>query len=153
MDKLASDNNGVHYLLVSIDVLSRFVRVQARKDKTAAATKDAFMKMIQLGEHPKKFWIDEGKEFEGVFKNLCFDLGIVRYHTHSSKKAAYAERAIRSLKNIIYRYMEEMHTYRYLPKLQTFVKTMNSRENRSIKMALKDVTNRDAIRIINTRQP
>ena len=49
--------------------------------------------------------------------------------------------------------MEANLTYRYLPKLQSFVKTMNTRENRSIQMAPADVTNRDALRIINSRQP
>ena len=44
-----------------------------------------------------------------------------------------------------------MNSYRYLPKLQSFVKVMNSRENRSIKMSPKDVTNRDALRIIHSR--
>ena len=45
--------------------------------------------------------------------------------------------------------MEDSNTHRYIKKLQSFVKTMNSRENRSIEMAPKNVTNRDALRIIN----
>ena len=35
LDKLASQNNGVKYLLVSIDIFSRLVRVQTRKTKNA----------------------------------------------------------------------------------------------------------------------
>ena len=105
--------------------------------------------MLEGGEHPKMIWIDEGGEFEAQFKSFCLDLGIKRYNTKTVKKAAYAERAIRSLKNLIYRYMEDTETYRYLPKLKFFVKTMNTRENRSIHMAPKDVTNRDVLRILN----
>jgi hypothetical protein len=153
MDKLASHNNGVNFLLVSVDILSRFIRVQPMKNKTAVTTKSAFMKMMSTGEQPKKIWVDEGKEFEGSFKSLCIDMGVILYHTQSKKKAAYAERAIRSLKNIIYRHMEESHTYKYITRLPSFVKTMNSRVNRSIEMAPKNVTNRDALRIINARTP
>ena len=51
----------------------------------------------------------------------------------SETKAAYAERAIRSLKNIIYRFMEE-NACKYIHKLNNFVSTMNTRTNRSIKM-------------------
>ena len=146
MDKLVRENNKITYLLVSVDVLSRFVRVQPMKSKTALDTKNAFMRMLEGGQQPRKVWVDEGKEFEGAFKTLCLNLGIPTYHIHSSKKAAFAERAIRSLKNLIYRFMEDAKSYRYIHKLQTFVKTMNSRENRSIKMAPKDVKNQDALR-------
>ena len=149
MDKLSAENDSVNYLLVCVDVLSRFVRVQPMKTKHAPSAKQAFLKMMQSGDQPKLVWIDDGKEFEGAFKTFCTTLGIPRYHTKTVKKAAYAERAIRSLKNIIYRYMEDSNTNRYITKLQSFVKTMNSRENRSIEMAPKNVKNRDAIRIIN----
>lgn len=153
MDKLAPQNSNVKYLLVCVDILSRFVRVQPMKDKTALSTKNAFVRMIEKGDSPKKVWTDDGSEFKGVFKSLCTTLGIVAYHTYSTKKAAYAERAIRSLKNIMYRYLEENSSFKYLPKLQSFVKIMNTRENRSIKMAPANVTNRDALRIINSRVP
>ena len=144
MDKLADENSGEKYLLVAIDVLSRFVRVQPMKDKTAATTKSAFIKMIDKTK-PRRIWIDDGKEFEASFKRYCKDIDISIYHTFSETKAAYAERAIRSLKNIIYRYMEENDSSKYIHKLQSFVKTMNSRVNRSINMPPKDFTNDDAL--------
>ena len=154
VDKLSSQNDDVNYLLVSVDVLSRFVRVQTQKNKEAITTKNAFMKMMEVAHvQPKFVWVDEGKEFLGAFGTLCRNMGITVYSTHSKKKAAFAERGIRSLKNILYRYMADMSTDRYVHKLQSFVKTMNSRENRSIKMAPKDVTNRDALKIIQLSAP
>ena len=45
--------------------------------------------------------------------------------------------------------MEDSNTHRYVTKLQSFVKTMNTRENRSIEMAPINVTNMDAIRLIH----
>ena len=91
------------------------------KTKHAPRAKEALMKMMQSGEQPKKNWIDDGKEFEGAFKTFCATLGIVCYHTKTAMKAAFAERVIRSLKNIIYRHMEDSNTHRYITKLQSFV--------------------------------
>ena len=144
MDKLADDNNGVKYLLVAIDVLSRFVRVQPMKDKTAAVTKLAFINMVNK-EKPRMIWVDDGTEFEASFKSYCKDLDIKIYHTFSETKAAYAERAIRSLKNIIYRYMEEAESSKYVHQLQAFVKTMNTRANRSTGKPPTNFTNIDAL--------
>ena len=43
-DKLVSQNNGVKYLLVAVDVFSRFVRFQTMKTKYAKDTLQAFKK-------------------------------------------------------------------------------------------------------------
>ena len=46
-------------------------------------------------------WVDKV-----AFKKFCTAEGIQVYCTMSETKAAFAERTIRSLKNILYRYME-----------------------------------------------
>ena len=60
----------------------------------------------------------------------------------SQTKAAFAERTIRSLKNILYCYMED-YGYNYFHKLPQFIATMNSRNNRSIDMKPSYVKNSD----------
>ena len=57
------------------------------------------------------------------------------YTTQSETKSAFAERNIRSLKNIIYKHLEHKWTYHYINKLSSFVNTINSRENRVTKLA------------------
>ena len=59
------------------------------------------------------------------------------YSMRSETKAAVAERAIRSLKIIIYRFMEE-NGHKYLVKMGSFLNTMNSRINRSTGKAPKE---------------
>ena len=142
VDKLSKENNNVKYLLVVVDVASRFVRVQPMKNKYASTTIEAFKKFKIF---PRRLWVDKGTEFAGTFKTFCANKRIHIYHTNSETKAAFAERAIRSLKRILYRYMDEKQTYVYLPKLQQFVNTMNNRINRSIKKKLKDFKNSDII--------
>ena len=60
----------------------------------------------------------------------------------SETKAAFAERAIQSLKHKIYRYMED-HGQNFIHKLPQFVSTMNCRINRSIGKSPRDVKNTD----------
>ena len=147
VDKLANDNNGVKYLLVRQDVFDRTMDAKGIKMKGAKDTLNAFMKMVTKKNRPKKLWVDEGGEFEAEFATFCKKEGIEIYSTMSEKKATYAERTIRSLKNIIYRYMED-YGYKYIHKLNQFVSTLNSRSNRSIKMKPKDVKNSDFMSIL-----
>ena len=77
-------------------------------------------------------------EFAGEFKKLCKAEGIQSYSTMSETKAAFAERTIRFLKNIFYRYMED-NGYKYIHKLTQFVTIPNSRRNCSIDLILKNV--------------
>ena len=59
-------------------------------------------------------------------------------------KTAFAEPTKRSLKNILYRYMED-NAYKYIHKVPKFMATMNSRNNRSIDMKPNYVKNSDFI--------
>ena len=102
-------------------------------------------------ETEKKVWVDKGTEFKGSFKTLCEKKGIKTYTTESEKKSAFAERNIRSLKCLIYKYLEDKWTYSYIDKLQDFVNTINSRTNRVIKLAPNKVTKKDVPRLISLR--
>ena len=68
-----------------------------------------------------------------MFRKFCAAEGIKVYSTLSETKAVFAERTIRSLKNIFYRYMEDFG-FKYIHKLAQFITTLNSRRNVSIDM-------------------
>ena len=68
----------------------------------------------------------------------------------SETKAAFAERTIRSLKNILYRYMED-YGYKYIHKLPKFINTLNSRRNSSIDMRPNTVKNCDFMSILYSK--
>ena len=139
VDKLASQNKGVKILLVAVDVFSRFVRVETMKTKYANDTLQAFKKMISRKKNtPEKLWVDKGTEYGGIFKKFCKEKSIEVYSIMSETKAAFAERAIQSLKHIIYRYIED-HGKKFINKLAQFVSTMNCRINRSIGKSPRDV--------------
>ena len=60
----------------------------------------------------------------------------------SETKAAFAERTIRSMKIMIYRYMEE-YGHKHIQKLSEFFTTLNSRNVCSIEMIPKNIQNSD----------
>ena len=148
VDKLAKYNRGVKYLLVVVDCLSRYLRVEPLKTKYTTETAQVFKKMIKR-KQPEKVWVDHGTEFLGAFKALCTERRIHLYSTFSEKKSAFAERNTRSLKITIYRFLEEKWTLSYLDKLDAFVKTITSRVNRTIKLAPNKVTKKDVPRLVS----
>ena len=147
VDKLAKYNNGVKYLLVAVDVLSRKLRVEPMRSKTAEETAKTFARMTSMTK-PKKVGSDKGTEFRGAFKDFCNRKGIETYTTHSEAKSAFAERNIRSLKNIIYKHLENIWSYRYINELQSFVR-INSRVNRMTGMAPNKVAQKHVKRLLS----
>ena len=82
-----------------------------------------------------------------IFKTFCKEKSIEVYSTMSETKAAFASRAIQSLKHIIYRYIED-HGENFIHKLPQFVSTMNCRIKRSIGKSHRDVKNTDFLSIL-----
>ena len=86
-------------------------------------------------KQPEKVWTDKRSDFKGDFKTFCEKKGIHLYTTESETKSAFAERNIRSLKNIIYKSLEQKWTWTYIEDLPQFVNTRNSRVNRVTHLA------------------
>ena len=146
LDKLSDTNNRVKYLLVCVDVFSRFVRAQPMKSKYSTDAVVAFKKMLRKKSMPAKVWVDQGTEFSGEFRKFFTNKKIKIFSTGSETKAAVAERGLKSLKNSIYRYMEK-NGDKYMRKMDSFLKTMNTRVNLSTGKAPKNVTNKDFLSI------
>ena len=68
----------------------------------------------------------------------------------SETTAAFAERTIRTTKNIFYRYMEDFG-YKYILKLPQFITTLNSRRNSSIDIRPNTEKNRDFMSILYSK--
>ena len=130
--------------------MSRYLRVQPLKTKYAITTAEAFKLMITT-KKTKKVWVDRGLEFKGSFEALCKKKVIKTYNIVSKKNSAFAERNIRSLENLIYKYLEDKWTYSYIDKLQYLVNAINSRTNRVTNLAPNKVSKKDVPRLISLR--
>ena len=63
---VAKQNNSVKYLLVAIDVLSKYAWVSPMKDKTGKSLIAAFNSILKNGRKPEKLRTDKGTEFVNV---------------------------------------------------------------------------------------
>ena len=147
VDKLAKKKNAAKYLPVRQGLFVRTVSAKGMNIKDSQETLKAFSPMITKTIQPKKMWVDKGTEFAGVVKKFAAAEGIQVYYTMSETKAAFAERTIRSLKNTLYRYLED-YGYNYIHRLPQFITTLNSRRNNSIDMRPKAIKNCDFIYIL-----
>ena len=84
--KLASQNRGVKYLLIAVNLFSRFQRLKTKYAKDAL---QAFKKVISQKKTAEKLG--------GNFKNFCKEKNLEVYSIRSETKAAFVERAIQSL--------------------------------------------------------
>ena len=150
VDKLAKNKDGVKFLLVRRDLFHRTVDAKGMKTKDSKETVRAFLTMITKNNPPKKFWADKGTEIAGEFKKTCKAEGMQIYSTMSETKVAVAERTIRSLKNKLYRYMED-NGYKYIHKMTQFVTTLNSTINCSIDLIPKKVEKSDFLSILYSK--
>ena len=62
MQSHAKENDGYRYLLVCIDVFSKYVWVIPLKNKTGPALVTAFKEILESGRKPQKIQTDEGTE-------------------------------------------------------------------------------------------
>ncbi|XP_033725177.1 uncharacterized protein LOC117315142 [Pecten maximus] len=141
MTSLAKHNSGVKYLLMVIDVFSRFLWVEPIKTKTAKEVLEGFKKIVERGRIPKKIHSDLGKEYNNRwFKKWCLDNDIHYFTAQSEFHASMVERVNRTFKTMIFRYFTKFRTYRYIDNLQNFVDSYNSTPHRSLNgTAPKDV--------------
>ena len=116
---------------------------EALKTIIAKNEKSPKPKICSERQSPEKIWVDKGREFSGDFATFCSQKGIQIYSTKSETKSALAERNIRSLKSLIFKYMHEHDQSRYCDKLDQFVAIINNRVNRMTKLAPSSVSKKD----------
>ena len=81
--------------------------------------------------------MDKGTEFKGFFEALFKKKGIKTYSTENEKRSEFAERKIRSLKNLIYKYSEDIWSYSGIEKLEISVSAIGSRKSHITCLATK----------------
>ncbi len=134
-------NNGVKYLLVVIDVFSRFLWVEALVNKQAKTIIAAFEKIFKSSKRkPKRLRTDRGSEFTAkTVQNFMKSQKIHQMFTSNEVQANYAERVIKTLKSKIYRYVVHENTFQYTKVLQDMVDSYNNTWHHGIRERPKNV--------------
>ena len=141
MQSMQKFNDEYRYLLVCIDVFSKYAWVVPLKDKTGPTLVEAFKVILASGRKPEKIMTDQGTEFLNKhFRVLMKEEYIELYNTYNETKASIVERLIRTLKTKMWRYFTAKKTMRYVDMLPDMVHSYNHSVNRSIKTKPVDVT-------------
>lgn len=146
LDMLSHYNSGYKYLLVCIDILSNFIWVEATKKKTGDAVSEAFKTILKRAKprKPKFIASDHGTEFYSKpFFNVLDDNGIKLYSTKTGIKSSNAERAIRNIKNRLFKFMTEKQKWSYISVLQDIVNGINNSKSRVLGNITPAEVNRD----------
>lgn len=141
VSNLAKQNDGVKFLLVAVDILSRKLYVQPLKSKKPSDVAKAFQILWNKDERPRLLRSDRGMEFRGKeVKAFYKKAGIHHFMTNSERKANYSERAIRSLRERIWRFITHRQNERYVDDLPKIVYAHNNAINSGIGIAPSSVT-------------
>jgi hypothetical protein len=143
VSNISHENNGVKYLLVVIDIFSKYLWIQPLKNKRAKDVVNGFKLISDQGRKCKKLRTDNGSEFiSKVTRAYLKQEGIYYFTTQNSNtKANIAECLIQTIRNMMYRYFIKNRTHRYIDVLGDIVKSYHSTQHKSlINVAPKDVS-------------
>ena len=130
---VAKENDGVNYLLVVIDVLSKYVWVRPMKNKTAHSLLEAFDSILSEGRKLEKLITDKGTQFVNEsFQQYLKKKDIQFSKANNEPKVSVVERVNRTLKSKLYRYFTAVNSLRYIDVLQDLVDSYNNTYHRSI---------------------
>lgn len=148
----AKINKGYRYILVVINVFSKFVWALPVKRKTGKDVANAMKKILsQMKPTPKNLQTDNGKEFyNSDFQVLMKSNGINHYSTFSNLKASIVERVNRTLKNMMWKEFSLQGSYKWLSLLPKIVKEYNNKKHSTTGMKPNEVNSRNAETLLNT---
>ena len=131
---ISSFNDGVKYLLIAVDVFSRYLHIQPVKSKLAKDVVEAFDSILRKGTIPNTVYSDAGREFNNVVFRKHLQSKHIKFFTTSNQetKVAITERTIRTIRNMLFRMFRYKRSYRFLENLQNIVKNYNSTPHSSL---------------------
>ena len=130
MQSFSKFNNGIKYLLMVIDVFSKYGWIVPLKSKTGIDVCNALIKIF--GERRcTKMWVDKGKEF---YNKHVKTLGVQLCSTENEEKSFEVERWNRTMKEKMFKYFSANSTRKYIKVLDEMVNNYNNTKHSSIKM-------------------
>ena len=137
LQRLAKFNKGYRYILVCIDVFSKYAWARPLKDKKGPSVRAALRDIFEKGRQPTQLQSDKGKEFLNKdVRNLLKERNVHFFTTQNpDTKAAIVERFNRTLKERLFRYFTGANTSEYRRVLQSVVDSYNNSYHRSIERA------------------
>jgi transposase InsO family protein len=127
MTKFAKYNNGYNFILVVIDIFSKYVWLRPLKDGKGESVSRALENVLVEGRSPNRMRTDKGQEFRSRLVDVVLkQRGIHHLFAQNTEiKANYVERVIKTIKSKIYRYFTHKQSYNYVIDQQKFANSYN----------------------------
>ena len=131
MQQFTKWNEGYRYLLMIIDVFSKYGWIVPLKDKKGESVAEAFKE----GRKPQYLWVDKGKEYYNKHvKDRLETNKITLYSTENEEKSSVVERWNRTIKTKMWKQFTVQGNTMYLDMLPKILKQYNNTKHSSIKM-------------------
>ena len=138
MQKLSKWNKGYKYLLMVLDLFSKYGWIVPLKTKTGLEVSGALASIFRENK-PKMLWVDKGKEYYNrhVLDLLAKDK-IQIYSTENEEKSSVCERWNRTIKTKMYKQFTIQNNAVYIGILPKILSSYNNSKHRSIGMTPKE---------------
>lgn len=100
MTKYSKYNRGYNFVLVAIDIFSKYLWLRILKDKKGESVVEALKDILREGRSPNRIRTDKGQEFRSKqVESLLKERNIQHLYAQNTEiKANYVERAIKTIK-------------------------------------------------------
>ena len=144
MQKYRKWNKGIKYLLMVIDVFSKYGWRKSLKDKKTESVSSAFDTIFKkIKRKPTMLWIDKGSEFISKhFKDFLKKNIIKLYHTENEEKSSIVERWNKTMKNRMWKIFSANSNTVYWDKLDKLVDDHNTKHS-SIKITPTEASKKE----------
>ena len=152
MQPYSKFNRGYRYILVVINVFSKYVWAEPVKTKSGKDVATAMKTiLLTLKTNPQNLQTDRGTEFFNQhFQKLMERFKINHYSTFSNLKASVVERVNRTLKTRMWKMFSLQGNYRWLNILQDIVKDYNNTKHSTIAMKPNQVNKQNEKKILRS---
>ena len=147
---LAPENDGINYVVVVIDIFSKYVWTVPIERKTPEEIINAFdIIFSKTREKPAYLASDRGREYVNQkFSTYLKNKGIKYFSANSDdKKCCIVERVIRTLKELIFKYLTSQNTLRYVNVLEKITHAYNNRHHSAIGMCPAQVNPKNILQV------
>ena len=136
MQKFSKWNKGIKYLLMVIDVFSKYGWIRGLKDKKTETVSKAFEDIFKSKRKPKMLWTDKGSEFiSKPFKEFLKKEKIKLYHTENEEKSSVVERWNKTMKNRMWKMFTVNNNTVYFDKIDKLVNDYSNSRDSIMKMS------------------
>ena len=135
MQQFSKWNKGYRYLLMVLDVFSKYGWIKPLKDKKGETVTEAFKTILKEGRKPQYLWVDKGREFYNKhLKDVLEKNSTQMYSTENEEKSSVCERWNITIKTKMWKQFTVQGNTQYLEMLPKLVKQYNETKHSSIKM-------------------